>query len=51
MQIPYARVLLYGYNANIAFEASVYGVREHATNLIGYLDAKRRVRSHLQLPL
>jgi hypothetical protein len=43
-QIPKARVLLFGYNSNIAFETSIAGVREQAENLLNRLKAKRRVK-------
>lgn len=43
-QLPNARVLLFGYNSNVAFETSTAGVREQAENLLNRLKAKRRVR-------
>lgn len=36
------RVLLFGYNSNIAFETSILGVREQAENLLNRLKLKRR---------
>jgi triacylglycerol esterase/lipase EstA (alpha/beta hydrolase family) len=39
--LPHARVLLFGYNANVAFETSIAGVREQATDLLNQLDGKR----------
>ncbi|KAI1273836.1 hypothetical protein F5Y07DRAFT_243371 [Xylaria sp. FL0933] len=40
--LPRARILLFGYNANIAFETSTAGVREQAENLLNYLFFHRR---------
>ncbi|SLM33335.1 P-loop containing nucleoside triphosphate hydrolase [Lasallia pustulata] len=40
-QLPSARVLLFGYNANVAFETSQAGVREQAINLLNRLASKR----------
>ncbi|RDW91132.1 hypothetical protein BP5796_02297 [Coleophoma crateriformis] len=36
-----ARVLLFGYNANVAFNTSTAGVSEQASNLLNRLDLKR----------
>lgn len=44
-QLPTARIFLFGYNANVAFETSIAGVDEHAENLLNRLKLKRRVRS------
>ncbi|KAL9114581.1 MAG: hypothetical protein Q9187_007434, partial [Circinaria calcarea] len=41
LQLPSARVLLFGYNANVAFETSVAGVREQAINLLDRIVSKR----------
>lgn len=41
-QLPTARVLLFGYNSNVAFETSILGVREQAENLLNRLKLKRR---------
>ncbi|SLM40185.1 P-loop containing nucleoside triphosphate hydrolase [Lasallia pustulata] len=41
LQLPSARVLLFGYNANVAFETSVAGVREQAINLLNRIASKR----------
>jgi hypothetical protein len=38
------RVLLFGYNANVAFETSTAGVKEQANNLLNRLTLRRRVR-------
>ncbi|KAL9090895.1 MAG: hypothetical protein Q9165_005103 [Trypethelium subeluteriae] len=38
---PTARVLLFGYNANVAFETSSAGVLEQAENLLNRLRSKR----------
>ncbi|KAF4626531.1 hypothetical protein G7Y89_g11628 [Cudoniella acicularis] len=40
--IPNARILLFGYNANVAFETSTAGVVEHAINLLNRLNMKRK---------
>jgi triacylglycerol esterase/lipase EstA (alpha/beta hydrolase family) len=40
-KLPHARVLLFGYNSNIAFETSIAGVREQAANLLNRLSHKR----------
>ncbi|KAA6414866.1 MAG: hypothetical protein FRX48_01616 [Lasallia pustulata] len=40
-QLPSARVLLFGYNANVAFETSIAGVREQAINLLNRAASKR----------
>lgn len=39
-----ARVLLFGYNANVAFQTSTSGVSDHAVNLLNRLKFKRQVR-------
>ncbi|MCJ1405753.1 Serine active site containing protein 1 [Xylographa trunciseda] len=36
-----ARVLLFGYNFNVAFDTSIAGVREQATNLLNRIESKR----------
>ena len=35
------RILLFGYNSNVAFETSIAGVREQAVNLLNRLASKR----------
>jgi hypothetical protein len=40
-QLPNARILLFGYNSNVAFETSIAGVREQAVNLLNRLASKR----------
>jgi hypothetical protein len=40
-QLPNARILLFGYNSNVAFETSIAGVREQAMNLLNRLASKR----------
>lgn len=42
-QLPRARVLLFGYNSNVAIQSSSAGVREHAYNLLAGLWLERRV--------
>jgi triacylglycerol esterase/lipase EstA (alpha/beta hydrolase family) len=39
--LPNARILLFGYNSNVAFETSIAGVREQASNLLNRLASKR----------
>jgi hypothetical protein len=41
--LPRARVLLFGYNSNVAFASSTAGVREQAENLLNRLWLKRKV--------
>src|ERR1700753_4311624 len=41
---PTVRVLLFGYNSNIAFETSTAGVLEQAESLLNQLKFKRAVR-------
>jgi hypothetical protein len=40
-QLPNARILLFGYNSNVAFETSTAGVWEQALNLLDRLASKR----------
>jgi len=40
-KLPNARILLFGYNANVAFETSTAGVREQAMNLLNRIASKR----------
>ncbi|KAF8242777.1 hypothetical protein K440DRAFT_656415 [Wilcoxina mikolae CBS 423.85] len=42
-ELPSARILLFGYNANVAFETSIAGVQECAENLLTRLKGKRRL--------
>ena len=42
-KIPNARILLFGYNSNVAFESSKAGVLENAESLLSQLDLKRNV--------
>ncbi|MCJ1383288.1 hypothetical protein MMC17_006401 [Xylographa soralifera] len=39
--LPNARILLFGYNANVAIETSIAGVREQAINLLNRIASKR----------
>lgn len=39
-----ARVLLFGYNSNVAFETSTSGISDHAVNLLNRLKLTRQVR-------
>lgn len=50
-QLPNARILLFGYNSNVAFETSSDGVCEQAFNLLNRIASKRendeaRVSAH-----
>jgi hypothetical protein len=38
-----ARVMVFDYNANVAFTASINGIREHATVLLSRLNDARKV--------
>ncbi|KAI0121807.1 hypothetical protein F4814DRAFT_406604 [Daldinia grandis] len=40
-RVPNARILLFGYNANVAFQTAAAGVREQAENLLNQLEAAR----------
>ena len=40
-KLPNARILLFGYNANVAFETSTAGVREQAVNLLNRVASER----------
>lgn len=40
---PKARIMLFGYNANVAFETSAAGIREQAENLLNWLKIERKV--------
>ncbi|KAI1743344.1 hypothetical protein F4680DRAFT_372991 [Xylaria scruposa] len=40
--LPMARILLFGYNANVAFRTSVAGIQEEAENLLNRLALRRR---------
>ncbi|KAI1149277.1 hypothetical protein F4825DRAFT_464274 [Nemania diffusa] len=39
---PKARIMLFGYNANVAFETSAAGIREQAENLLNWLKIERK---------
>ncbi|KAI9799656.1 MAG: hypothetical protein M1833_003972 [Piccolia ochrophora] len=39
--IPHARVMLYGYNSNVAFDVSEARIKHHAEELLNRLDDKR----------
>ncbi|KAI1075136.1 hypothetical protein F5B20DRAFT_595294 [Whalleya microplaca] len=40
-RIPSARILLFGYNSNVAFQASTAGITEQAENLLNHVQAAR----------
>ena len=42
-QIPNARIMLFGYNSNVAFTSSNAGLVQQATNLLVDLDLHRLV--------
>jgi protein SERAC1 len=42
-QIPNARIMLFGYNSNVAFTSSNAGLVQQATNLLVLLDLHRLV--------
>jgi protein SERAC1 len=42
-QIPNARIMLFGYNSNVAFTSSNAGLVQQATNLLLLLDLHRDV--------
>ncbi|KAK5735538.1 hypothetical protein LTR17_008071 [Elasticomyces elasticus] len=41
-EVPTARIMIFAYNANVAFESSTAGVLEQADNLLNLLRHKRR---------
>lgn len=41
LKIPGARVLLYGYNSNVAIDTTLASVSEHADNLLDRLGRMR----------
>jgi len=45
--LPNARVLLFGYNSNVAFSTSTTGVMEQAANLLDHLERERSVCTFL----
>jgi hypothetical protein len=49
LKIKQARVMLFGYNSNVAFEMSSAGVREQSENLLNRLRLKRKVMTDLWL--
>lgn len=42
-RFPFARILAFQYNANVAFGTSIAGVEEQASNLLECLKVKRKV--------
>ena len=51
LHIPSARVMLFAYNANVAWDTSEAGIRQHANALLDLLDSKRVVRASGRLCL
>ena len=47
-RLPNVRVLLYGYNSNVAFRTSKVGVGDIAEDLLQKLWSKRQVRAFLE---
>ncbi|KAK6952740.1 hypothetical protein Daesc_005034 [Daldinia eschscholtzii] len=45
-KLPTARVLLFGYNSNVAFQTATSGVREQAENLLNRLEGARTALFH-----
>jgi len=43
--LPNARIMLFGYNANVAFEPSASGIHDQAEDLLGKLDLERLVHA------
>ncbi|OBT58224.1 hypothetical protein VE04_01766 [Pseudogymnoascus sp. 24MN13] len=41
-KLPRARILLFGYNANVAFDPSTQGIRDHASSLLARMNLKRQ---------
>lgn len=41
-RLPNARILLFGYNSNVAIETSAAGVNEQAVNLLDRFNAHRK---------
>lgn len=46
--LPNARVMLFGYNSNVAFEGSTSGVHDQAQDLLNRLILRRRVCTQLR---
>jgi hypothetical protein len=42
-QLPSARIFIFGYNSNVAFETSSAGLSEHAGNLLNLVSLERKV--------
>ena len=51
-RVPSARIFLFGYNSNVAFQTASSGVREQAENLLDRLEKFRIVRAprHRRIP-
>ena len=45
LRIPTARVMLFAYNAKVAWDASEAGIRQHANDLLDLLNNERPVRA------
>lgn len=50
-KIPKARVLTFGYNADLTMNTSTYGMRDHATKLLSSLRDKRDEPDELHRPI
>jgi len=42
VRLPNARILLFGYNSNVAIETSAAGVNDQAVNLLDRFNAQRK---------
>jgi hypothetical protein len=40
-RIPYARIMIFTYNSNVAFDVSESGVRQHANSLLDFVHGIR----------
>lgn len=49
--MPYARVMLYGYNSNAAFDAAKMGLEDHANTLLDLLNIERKARLGVAITL
>ncbi|OIW33004.1 hypothetical protein CONLIGDRAFT_570241, partial [Coniochaeta ligniaria NRRL 30616] len=50
-KIPNARILTFGYNADLTMNTSTYGMRDHATKLLSSLRDKREEPDELHRPI
>ncbi|KAI9768271.1 MAG: hypothetical protein M1839_004165 [Geoglossum umbratile] len=50
-RIPYARIMIFTYNSNVAFDVSESGVRQHANSLLDLVHGIREETETTSLPL